>query len=192
MKYIANILTNSNITENLYNVTNKKSELIKGIPTLVIGWEFCKKNYDTSNIIEHKIDDLTYWTFGKREKRDQYEEFFAWFKDFSYRRFIDSIKYRFINVITEKNNGKDTFYGLFNNEKPFSYLDSDMIYIVKPNDSVVYGVSLRDFNYIGVDSEKIIKFIYRNSNIVSAKDKIPLEDKQFFRFNRFIIPFLFS
>ena len=57
MKYIANILTNGIFEDELYNVTSKKGDLIDGIPTLVIGWEFYKKRYSNANILESKIDE---------------------------------------------------------------------------------------------------------------------------------------
>ena len=46
MKFIANILTDKPFKDNdLYNVVSDKNNLIGGIPTLVVGWEYTKKLY---------------------------------------------------------------------------------------------------------------------------------------------------
>lgn len=175
-----------------FNSVKNKSELIQGIPTLVVGWDFCKKNYDNCDILDNKIDNLTYWTYGKREKRDQYDEMVLWFKNFSIKRFIESVKYEFINVLLLQEEKKDSFYSLFDGKKPNSYFAGDMCYINKIGEDVVYGISLRDFSYIGVDSKKIARFIYRNSNVIDIKDKISQENKQYFINCKYTIPYLLS
>ena len=73
MKFIANILTDKPFTNaELYNVVSDKNNLIDGIPTLVIGWEYTKKMFNNANILDWEIDRNTYWTYGKREKRNKY------------------------------------------------------------------------------------------------------------------------
>ena len=192
MKYVANILTNEKFSGEIYNIVNKFNDLIEGIPTLVIGWDFCKKNYPNSDILDNKIDNLTYWTYGKREKRDKYEESVEWFKNFAIKKFIESIKYEFINVMLMSGGKKDKFYSLFDGKIPNSYFVGDMCYINNENENVVYGVSLRDFSYIGVDSKKIARFIYKNSNVINSNDKILQENKQYFVNCKYTIPYLLS
>ena len=192
MKYIANILTSGNFEDELYNVTSKKGELIDEIPTLVIGWEFCKKRYSNPDILDNKIDELTYWTYGKREKRDKYEETISWFKDFAIKMFIKSINYQFINVLTLNGESKDTFYDIFRNGKPTSYFSGEMCYIRKNDEKSVYGVSLRDFGYIGVDTKKMASFIYSNSFVVNKKDNLSQENKSYFNRCKYVMPYLLS
>lgn len=192
MKYIANILTNGIFEDELYNVTNKKGDLIDGIPTLVIGWEFCKKRYSNANILESKIDELTYWTFGKREKRDKYDETISWFKDFAIKEFVKSVDYKFINVITLSGESKDSFYKIFEGSKPTSYFSGEMCYVNRVGENCVYGFSLRDFNYIGVDTKKIASFIYSNSFVANKNDNLSQNNKTYFNRCKYVMPYILS
>ena len=73
MQPIANILTKNWFNDKtLYNVVDKKCDLIEGIPTLCVGVEMTKKNYPNFNILDMNIDDETKWTYGPREKRNIY------------------------------------------------------------------------------------------------------------------------
>jgi hypothetical protein len=192
MVQIANILTNGNFEDELYNVTSKKEGLIAGIPTLVIGWEFCKKCYGDVDILDRKIDEMTYWTYGKREKRDRYDETISWFKDFAIKRLIKSIEYKFINVITISGESKDSFYGIFEGRKPTSYFSGEMCYVNRIGENRVYGFSLRDFRYIGVDTKKIVSFVYSNSVVVNKNDNLSQENKTYFNCCKYVMPYILS
>lgn len=192
MKYIANILTSGIFEDELYNVTNKKADLVDGIPTLVIGWEFCKKRYGNVDILDNKIDELTYWTYGKREKRDKYDEMVSWFKEFAINMFIKSIDYQFINVVTLNGESKDSFYNIFIGNKPISYFNGEMCYVNRIGEKRVYGFSLRDFNYIGVDTKKMASFIYSNSIVVNKKDNLSQENKSYFNRFKYVMPYILS
>lgn len=189
---IANILTNGNFEDELYNVTSKKDGLINGIPTLVIGWEFCKNCYGDVDILDRKIDEMTYWTYGKREKRDRYDETTSWFKDFAVKRLIKSIEYKFINVITISGESKDSFYGIFEGRKPTSYFSGEMCYVNRIGENRVYGFSLRDFKYIGVDTKKIVSFVYSNSVVVNKNDILSPENKSYFSCCKYVMPYILS
>lgn len=192
MKCIANIFTNGSFEDELYNITSKKDDLIEGIPTLIIGWEFCKKNFEHADILTNKVDESTFWTYGKREKRDKYEEMIDWFKEYSIKKFIESVNYNFINILAMYGESKDTFYDLFKNEKPSSYFTGEMCYINKSGENIVYGVSLRDFDYIGVDPKKMAAFIYKNSIVVNKKETISQENKSYFNRCKYVMPYLLS
>ena len=100
MKFIANILTDKPFTNaELYNVVSDKNNLIDGIPTLVIGWEYTKKMFNNASILDWEIDRNTYWTYGKREKRNRYEENLERFRQMSITRFIKSVNYRYSNIL---------------------------------------------------------------------------------------------
>ena len=74
MQLIANILTINLFSDKiLYNVVEKKDDLIDGIPTLCVGLEMTKKNYPNFNLLDMNIDEMTKWTYGPREKRNVYE-----------------------------------------------------------------------------------------------------------------------
>ena len=110
MKYIANILTDKLFSDSeLYNVVSSKDSLIEGIPTLVVGWEFAKLNYPKVSVIDWKIEDGVYWTFGNRERRSAFEDRTKKFKEMAINQFIKSVEYRNVNILTSTNEEKTEF-----------------------------------------------------------------------------------
>jgi hypothetical protein len=102
MKYIANILTDEPFNEGeLYNVVRDKDKLVPDIPTLIVGWERTKAEYPDASIIEWQVADNVYWTYGKYERRDKYEANVKKFQDLSFKKFVESLKYVFYDVILE-------------------------------------------------------------------------------------------
>jgi hypothetical protein len=61
------------ISEEKINKLNKEFfSNDEGIITLIIGWELAKSK--GASILNHQIDEKTYWTFSPREKRKIFEE----------------------------------------------------------------------------------------------------------------------
>lgn len=174
MRKIGNILTNKNFdAEGIYNVVSSKDELISGIPTLVIGWDFVKENYPNANIINWKIDDDTYWTFGNRERRSAYELRTDEFKEIAIDRFIKSVKYEPFNVLVESNERKREFFDFMANNTADKkiYTRNGMVYIYVPVKETVYGISLRDIEYINKDANKFLSKMYGSLNAESVNVK---------------------
>ena len=195
MKFIANILTEKSFSDGeLYNVVNKKEDLIKGIPTMVIGWSFTHELYPEANIIDWKIDDSTYWTFGKREKRSVYETRLEKFREIAFLSFTKSVKYENLNMMTASNEEKNrVMEDVFSEEGVKFYYANGMSYIYLPKENIVYGISLREIDYIGKNAKEFLSSIYKSENIegVSA-DSLTAEVKFAFRNCHYIIPYLMS
>ena len=93
MKFIANILTDKPFKDNdLYNVVSDKNNLIDGIPTLVVGWEYTKKLYPEASMLNWEVGNNVYWTYGNREKRNKYEENIATFRQLTLTKIIKTLK----------------------------------------------------------------------------------------------------
>jgi len=196
MRFIANILTDKNFDKcKYYNIVSNKDGLIKNIPTLVIGWEFTKTLYPNTNIISWEIDKDTYWTFGSRERRQSYEENLIKFRELALNRFIKMIKYKFISIIDSgvKDNALDF---LLDNCSGFKvYINNDMVYATGKNtpdySPFVYGFSLREYNYIGVNIKELLKKIYNSKiEIIKITDDFPLELKDSLKNKTYVIPCL--
>lgn len=196
MKFIANILTNKPFSNNeLYNVVDDVNKLISDIPTLVIGWEYTKKLYPNASILEWMIDQNTFWTYGKREKRNKYEENIEKFRQLALNRFIKSVKYKFFSLLTSSNAEKESILKVINSEKGSNiYISYDMVYIFSRENNDVIGFSLRDIDYIGKDRKDILSKIYRNKNntIIDVKEELSWDTKNALRNCGYVIPYLYA
>lgn len=176
MRKIANILTNRKFTEDstFYNVVSSVDALMPNIPTLVIGWELTKTLYPNANIVDWKIDDDTYFTFGNREKRSIYNERLKEFKKIAIDRFMKSIKYVFINIITaDKTEKGDFLRKVVNNTMAKKiYAEGDMLYVYIPFEETVYGVNVYDISYSGKDADNFCDMIYGGTNCESVNVKV--------------------
>lgn len=197
MKHIANILTDEPFNEGeLYNVVRDKEELVPDIPTLIIGWERTKAEYPDASIIEWKVADNVYWTYGKYERRDKYEVNVKKFQDLSFKKFVESLKYVFYDVMLE---GEDRFIKfielLLSNVQKTVYITGDMMYIYIDYTKKVVGVSLRDCDYLGETCKKrIFSAMYNNPSVILLKnnDAISKEIRLKTRGKAYILPYLYS
>lgn len=195
MRYIANILTDKNFKEKgLYNIVSSKKELIDGIPTLVIGWEFTKKMYNNANILDWEISRDVYWTYGNREKRNRYDENINKFKDLALLRFIKSVKYEYKNILLLTDEEKNEIIEIISGDGVNVYIHNDMLYVLKDNKNVI-GLSLRDIDYIGKDRKKILSKVFRNekNHIISLTDsELSYDIKNTLYKYSYVVPYLFD
>jgi hypothetical protein len=196
MKYIANILTDKKFTDSeLYNVVNSKDKLIGDIPTLIIGWGYTKKMYPEANILDWKINDNIFWTYGKREKRNKYEENIDKFKKLSINKFIKSVKYQYYNLLTISEEEKRYIISLLCRDyKTHIYINCDMVYIFDDENNIVIGFSLRDIDYINNSRKKMFNIILRNknNNVIDIKDTLSYDMKISLNECKYVIPYLYS
>ena len=168
---IANIYTTTKFENELYNVTDKKESLIEGIPTLIIGWGNVKHLYPNADILNWKINENTYWTFGKRERRNEYESRLDKFFDIAVCELDKRIVYRYINLLTATKEEKNALFGKLTNDSKKSVLKYyDMLYLTEESYNVVYGISLRDIDYEGKDRNCVLNIIKKNPNIAYIEE----------------------
>lgn len=196
MNYLANIYTKSKLDiEPFFNVVDDESKFIDGIPTLIIGWDSVKSLYGDVNILDKKVKDNIYWTFGKRERRNVMEVDVQKFKKKAMSIVSNNVKYKFFNILTAKNDKKKSFYLLLKDTRRktiFSF--NNMLYIYIDGTDTVVSISLRDVEYIGGDVKKIFSTLYNNKFVKVANDN-DLKDtnaKLFFKDNIYLIPYIFS
>lgn len=196
MGYIANILTTENFDEKLYyNVVSNEKDLIKGIPTLIIGREKVKELYPDAPILNWEINEDTYWTYGKRVRRERNEEDIKKFKKMVLSRIISKADYWFFNVLTATKEEKIKFNITLMDSRPkYVLISGDMAYIYYPDTSETIGVSLYDIDYSGVGREKIMAIFKKNqaTTIVNERDFITYETRDIITNKKFVIPYLSS
>lgn len=196
MKYIANILTDKPfISSELYNIVSDKNMLIDDIPTLIIGWEYTKKIYPNASILNWEINDNTFWTYGKREKRSKYEENIENFKKLSLEKFVKSVKYIFYNLLTISEDDKTYLSSLLRNSNgTVIYIKCDMVYILDKIKGCVIGFSLRDIDFLNGNRSIVLSCIFKNKNniIIDNINNLSLDVKTLLNKCLYVIPFLYS
>lgn len=197
MKYIANILTDEPFNEGeLYNVVRDKEKLIPGIPTLIIGWERTKAEYPDASIIEWKVADNVYWTYGKYERRDKYEVNIKKFQDLSFKKFVESLEYVFYDVLLTPPERFESFLtSLGSDSQKTIYVTGDMMYLYYNGTNKVVGLSLRDCDYLNEFTKKRIFSSVYNSNTVNLlknNDEISKEIRYKAKGRAYILPYLYS
>ena len=178
MKFIANILTDKKFTGNeLYNVVNSKELLIHDIPTLVVGWEFTKSLYPDVDITDWAIDD-------KIEK----------FKNIAINSVISSVKYKFINILADKQSAKEFISKVDAESGITSYYYNGIVYVYIPSEGVVYGISLRDIDYVGNNPKTFLSQLNGKENVksVTTDGVISPETKFAFNGNNYVMPYILS
>lgn len=197
MKYIANIFTDESFNDiPLYNVTSTRSDLISGIPTLIIGWDKTKKEYPEASIIEWEVSDDVYWTYGKYEKRDRYEINIKRFQELAFKKFIDALEYVFYDVLTSSENKFESFLNsLVSDVRKTIYVSGDMMYIYYEKTNKVIGLSLRDCDYLETNIKKrLFSYVFQSQtiNLLKNSDEVPKEIRFKIKGRQYLIPYLYS
>lgn len=162
-------------------------------PFIIIGLNKAKNYCSDFSILDKKISDKSFWTFGKTERRTDYEKDLNSFYNFVLEYNIKNIKYYYINILNiSYNKIKKLIYILYNENKKYIYISKDMIYIYYENN--IFGISLKIAEYIGISSKKIINKIKNNkNNIIFTYDSfINYRMKKIIRNKRYLIPYFMS
>jgi hypothetical protein len=192
---LANIVTtvSVNVTKD-FNVVKSLDEIIQGLPTLIIGWDYVKKNYSNYDISERTLGPNLYWTFKKTEKRDLHEEDIYNFTRLIYNSLTKDVSYVFIDpIITKKRVIKKILKKIHNTKDISSYQHNSMVYIY--GEKIIFGIDLNLTEFIGLDTNKIISkikdkskhFLTENSIFIEYKNRVENLDNQVK-----YIPYLYS
>lgn len=176
------------LTNDISNVDSTKPILIVGLKNAknIIGHKF--------NILNKKVNDTTYWTFKKTEKRDDYEADLKLFYQRCLNIIVDNIKYNYINIIILKYNKIKKLYNiLFNDNKNYIYINNNMIYCLY-NSNHILGISLSLLDYCGIKPSKIIDKLKQNKGNIIYDDETPFvhKIKREFSNKEYAIPYFMS
>ena len=162
-------------------------------PYIVCGLSEAKKiASDNFSILDKKIGDNAYWTFGRTEKRDEHEADIMKFCRMVVENYFNGIKYFYLNVCAISiDSVKRTIKFINSSVEKYIYIWNDMLYVTCPN-STSMGVSLRICEYMGINRQKILDIVKScESNIVFDDDNcIPKNLKYFLKDKAYIVPFI--
>ncbi len=175
---IANIVssTKETVSED-FNVVKSLDDVIQGLPTLIVGWEYIKKNYPNYSIISRTLGNNLAWTFKKTESRETHDQDIYNFQLSAYKNIVKDVRYYYVDFISlNKSNIKKFLYKI-NAGNLITYHQSkkntDMIYSYI--DNVIYGIDLNLLEYMGFNKEKIINKVRKNTKIFLEENYIFIE-----------------
>lgn len=174
---IANIITDEKIKlDKKFNIIQSLEEMVDDVPTLLIGLDNANKLNVKLNYLDRKIDDNTFWTFNKKEKRMLFEEDLFYFIEYSYNTLIKDINYHFVDVIlSDSMDVVDIFSEINQHDKVITFINIDMVYVFI--DKTIYGFDLRQISFIGKDKITFIDKIKKMSEVFLDSEQILIEYK---------------
>ena len=173
---IGNIVSTSNVSVSEdFNVVQSLDEIIQGLPTLIVGWDYVKKNYPDYDVTDRKLADNLYWTVKKTEKRDIYEEDLFYFIQNTYNGLVKDIDYYFLDPFSFNRKQLVRLLKKLNTCKSISYHHDNMVYIYV--EDYILGIDISLMEFIGFKYDKIIDKIKQKSSIFLTKDMIFIEYK---------------
>lgn len=173
------------------NDINEVSDPTK--PILVIGLNEAKKLTEDFCILEKKLGNDLFWTFGKTEKRNDHEKDINKFYEYVLNKEIENIKYYYINFFKLRYNKIKNIINIINNENnKYIYINKNIIYIYYSN--YIMGISLTILEYLGIDKKKIFALLRRNPKNIIQYHTPFLTDKMRKVINnkKYVIPYFMS
>ena len=136
--YVGNIVIDSKIEEENFNICSDLDTIDNDLPTLIIGWELTKNIVgDDISILHKKINQRLYWTFNQKERKVDYEVDFEKFKEICFNTVdLNVIEYttlkkeKIINKVKNLNNNILVSNEIFNKCK-------DLLYKIKFNNKLI-------------------------------------------------------
>lgn len=193
--FFGRIITRSKRIEanELIDVTSDITSIDPSIPTLVVGKQLAVEMFgaDKVKVLNKNIDKNISWTFLKKERRSDFEKDISNFKNDVMRRITKSVKYYYVDVITSSAYKMMRFVRMLADGRSKTvFIQNNNMYIYV--DKWVFGVSLDDIEYIGIDRNKVFSFIKRLRNVRFVYDNknwsIELKRETFD--NAIIVPYI--
>jgi hypothetical protein len=175
---IANILSTTKIeAPEDFNIVKSSSDLIDGLPTLIVGYDYVNKHYHDFDITNIKLEPNLYWTFKKTEKRDKFDEDLRWFIRKVYEDLTDKLIYLFVDPIQHKPKTlRKIVKKILSLNDVITYQHNEMFYVY--SDNLIFGIDLKLLKYLGFNTDKIKEKIKSISNVFLIDDEILIEYKK--------------
>lgn len=194
--YIGRIISNKENIDTLdfVDVTKNIGSIDNFIPTLIIGKKKAEEIYGKENIkvLDKKITNNVSWTFDKVERRNEYERDLKIFNDSLIKTIKKNIKYEFFNIYIEPISRIKKLISFIKSPKiKYMYIFNDHIYMYYNN--TVYGISLSDIQYLGINKNRILKLLNSNNSniIVENHDFLSKKMRQIIKEDKILIPYLY-
>ncbi len=140
---IANIICERELKiDNKFNLIDSIDKAIPKLPTLIIGIDNAKNYTKDISYLDRKINDNTFWTFSRMEKRDLFEEDLFYFIEFAYNQLIKGVRFDFVDLILcDSIQINSVFLNIENSDESITFHHKNMVYTYANNE--IYGFDLR-------------------------------------------------
>lgn len=132
------------------------------IPTLIIGWDYIKNNFDKARISKKKIKNNLYWTFSESEDKNTNNKDLNNFLKKSLNEFLPS-NYETFDCILQGNILNQSEL-IFDQSINFCYVSKNVLYVY--NQNKFYGINLESIDYIYNNKSEFFKFILNRYRII--------------------------
>jgi hypothetical protein len=190
------IYTNSNKFEVLQFFKKERLENFDKntkIPSIILGKKNSVELLGEVSVLNRQITDNVSWTYNKLEKRSDFEVDIEVFYKNIFKKLLKKIKYEYINIYTSKHSDIKRLYSVlyFDGERKVTYITNSMIYIYC--NSTVYGISLFEINYCGMNITKIIDRLTKlpNNEIITSNNFIKNDVKKYINNQNYLTPYLY-
>lgn len=175
---IANIVSNNKIdVSDDFNVVESLGDIIQGLPTLIVGFDYVNKHYPDFDIMDRCLHDDLYWTFKKTEKRDVFQEGLSWFISKVYSDLTKEVTYIFVDPIQYNSRTlRKIIRKIISIEKITTFFHEDMAYIY--GEKFVFGVDFKLLKFMGLNTDKIKDKIKVKSSVFLGDEEILIEYKK--------------
>ena len=196
MFYLGRIITNSKTVDTLDYVekTNSVAKIDYETPTLIVGKDLAISIFGKENIkVRNKeIKKGIFWTYTKLEKRSEYEKDILKFNKLILSKINETVNYVFFDIINAPYSRIKKFLNFIDSkELKTIFISHGVIYIYYNKN--VFGISLDNLEYIGINREKIINRLKANPlNFIIFNQKFLSEtSKRIINGNRILVPYLY-
>lgn len=155
---IGNVLTTNNINiGNEFNVVKTFDQCVKGLPTLIIGYDEVLKisSKDKVNVLHRSIDSTTFWTFNRTDNRMIFDNDIEDFIRFSYKFNTKNLNYIDVDLIQEGNRRLVKIVKKILSLNDYITYESDNNILYMLSNNLIFGIDLNTARYIGFDIDKI-------------------------------------
>ena len=190
MKNIGNIIIDSNVTINRFNILTDYTQRDINLPTLIVGYKKTLELFPDYKFKykDNKIKDNVYWTYSKGEKRSLYQTELYDFKVLSYNFLINKFNYYFVDFVTTEATKLHKIINKIKSSDKLILCEYDKGFFILYNNTVL-GFNFENIKFSGNDIEKLKKHILTSNNIVNCNITEYDADVIFFN-DEFKIPIL--
>lgn len=172
---LANIVTTNKISvSDEFNVVTAMGDIIHGLPTLIVGFDYVNKHYPAFDITNIQVEPNLYWTFKRTERRDKFEEDLDWFKTKVYSDLTNKVNYIFFDPIQMQiKTIWKIIRKIYSIEYKVAFVNNQMVYIY--GDNLIFGIDLSLLSYMGMNTNKIKDKIKHICDVFLNDNKILIE-----------------